>query len=119
MFAAARDAGEIGRFDCTLCASKAANHTELKHGMQTDPHFLAFTVYTMPSFSQPGARMSVAHIALAVPLPRTFDYLLPDGMQVAAGCRVLVPFGKQQRVGIVVSVSEHSELPRGELKAVL
>ena len=63
--------------------------------------------------------MSVAHIALAVPLPRTFDYLLPAGMQVTAGCRVRVPFGKQQRVGIVVSVSEHSELPREELKSIL
>jgi len=63
--------------------------------------------------------MSVAHIALAVPLPRTFDYLLPAGMQVTAGCRVRVPFGKQQRVGIVVSISEHSELPREELKSIL
>ncbi|WP_410260159.1 hypothetical protein, partial [Klebsiella pneumoniae] len=24
--------------------------------------------------------MSVAHVALPVPLPRTFDYLLPEGM---------------------------------------
>ncbi len=39
--------------------------------------------------------MSVAHVALPVPLPRTFDYLLPEGMAVKAGCRVRVPFGKQ------------------------
>ena len=39
--------------------------------------------------------MPVAHIALPVPLPRTFDYLLPEGMTVKAGCRVRVPFGKQ------------------------
>ena len=64
--------------------------------------------------------MPVAHVALPVPLPRTFDYLLPEGMSAKAGCRVRVPFGKQQeRVGIVLSVSEHSELPRSELKAVL
>jgi primosomal protein N' (replication factor Y) len=56
--------------------------------------------------------MPVAHVALPVPLPRTFDYLLPDSMVASAGCRVRVPFGKQQRVGIVVSVSETSELPR-------
>ena len=55
--------------------------------------------------------MSVAHVALPVPLPRTFDYLLPAGMAVKAGCRVRVPFGKQERIGIVVSVSERSELP--------
>ena len=40
--------------------------------------------------------MPVAHVALPVPLPRTFDYLLPEGMTVKAGCRVRVPFGKQQ-----------------------
>ena len=55
-----------------------------------------------------------------VPLPRTFDYLLPEGMTVKAGCRVRVPFGKQQeRIGIVVSVSDASELPLNELKAVV
>ena len=48
--------------------------------------------------------MPVAHVALPVPLPRTFDYLLPDGMTVKAGCRVRVPFGKQERIGIVAAV---------------
>ncbi|MDQ8588789.1 primosomal protein N', partial [Klebsiella aerogenes] len=62
--------------------------------------------------------MSVAHVALPVPLPRTFDYLLPEGIPVKAGCRVRVPFGKQERIGIVVSVSERSELPLAELKPV-
>lgn len=59
--------------------------------------------------------MPVAHVALPVPLPRTFDYLLPDGMPVKAGCRVRVPFGKQERIGIVTAVSERSELPLNEL----
>ena len=63
--------------------------------------------------------MPVAHVALPVPLPRTFDYLLPDSMSATAGCRVTVPFGKQQRTGIVVSVSEKSELPLNELKSVI
>lgn len=62
--------------------------------------------------------MPVAHVALPVPLPRTFDYLLPDGMPVKAGCRVRVPFGKQERIGIVTAVSERSELPLDELKPV-
>lgn len=63
--------------------------------------------------------MPVAHVALPVPLPRTFDYLLPDSMSAKAGCRVTVPFGKQQRVGIVVSVSDKSELPLTELKSIV
>lgn len=29
--------------------------------------------------------MSVAHVALPVPLPRTFDYLLPEGGVAKAG----------------------------------
>jgi len=63
--------------------------------------------------------MPVAHVALPVPLPRTFDYRLPEGIAVQAGCRVRVPFGKQERVGIVVSVSDKSELPLEELKDVI
>lgn len=64
--------------------------------------------------------MPVAHVALPVPLPRTFDYLLPESMSAKAGCRVRVPFGKtQERMGIVVSVSDESELPLGELKSVV
>jgi primosomal protein N' (replication factor Y) len=70
-------------------------------------------------FSSQEDSMPVAHVALPVPLPRTFDYLLPDSMSAKAGCRVTVPFGKQQRVGIVVSVSDKSELPLNELKSVV
>lgn len=40
--------------------------------------------------------MPIAHVALPVPLPRTFDYLLPEGMTVKAGCRVRVPFGNSR-----------------------
>ncbi len=40
--------------------------------------------------------MSVAHVALyPFRLPRTFDYLLPEGMAVKAGCRVRAPFGNR------------------------
>ncbi|MCL7650207.1 hypothetical protein M8371_10945, partial [Klebsiella pneumoniae] len=60
--------------------------------------------------------MSVAHVALPVPLPRTFDYLLPEGMAVKAGCRVRVPFGKQERIGIVAAVGHARALPPGEVK---
>lgn len=62
--------------------------------------------------------MPVAHVALSVPLPRTFDYLLPDDMPVSAGCRVRVPFGTQHRVGIVVAISDKSELPLTELNVL-
>ncbi|EIV2972046.1 primosomal protein N' [Cronobacter sakazakii] len=63
--------------------------------------------------------MPVARVALPVPLARTFDYRLPDAMTAAAGCRVRVPFGRQQRVGVVVAVGDESELPLDELKSVV
>lgn len=63
--------------------------------------------------------MPVAHVALPVPLNRTFDYLLPEGCTVQPGCRVQVPFGTQQRTGVVVNVSEHSDFPKDELKTLI
>ena len=63
--------------------------------------------------------MPIAQVALQVPLARTFDYLIPEGMQVTIGCRVQVAFGKQrQAVGIVMAVKERSELPIESLKPV-
>ena len=62
--------------------------------------------------------MPVAHVALPVPLSRTFDYLLPPGMQVVPGCRVSVPFGKRESVGVVTGVSDSSDFPIEKLKPV-
>lgn len=63
--------------------------------------------------------MPIAQVALQVPLACTFDYLIPEGMQVTTGCRVQVPFGKQrQAVGIMMAVKEHSELAVESLKPV-
>ncbi|MDA3914018.1 hypothetical protein, partial [Oleiagrimonas sp.] len=44
---------------------------------------------------------AIVRIALPVPLPRLFDYLPPEGPVAEAGARVLVPFGRGKRVGIV------------------
>ncbi len=37
-------------------------------------------------------------------LDKTFSYQIPKGMEVQIGCRVLVPFGKQQLEGFVVDI---------------
>jgi primosomal protein N' (replication factor Y) len=66
---------------------------------------------------------SGAYIEVAVPTPlfQTFTYALPDGVPPAPGCRVVVPFGRQKMVGVVVSAS--LQPPAGldplRLKAVL
>ena len=62
--------------------------------------------------------MPVAHVALPVPLSRTFDYLIPADLPVAEGCRVQVPFGKRKMIGIVVGCSDTSELPLDGLKSI-
>lgn len=62
--------------------------------------------------------MPVVHVALPVPLARTFDYLLPPGMQPVAGARVGVPWGRQHAIGIVTGCSDTSELPLDKLKPI-
>ena len=60
--------------------------------------------------------MSVLHVALDIPLPRLFDYLYPSADARLIGRRAIVPFGKGRRVGIVVEVSEHSEIAVDKLR---
>lgn len=56
--------------------------------------------YTGPMLSP----IPTLQVALPVPLPRLFDYLSPegDGPAVAVGCRLKVPFGNRELVGVVV-----------------
>lgn len=66
--------------------------------------------------------ISILRVALPVPLPRLFDYHPPDGGDPAAcqpGQRVLVPFGRHQRIGVIVEVGRNSDLPESKLKAAL
>lgn len=52
-----------------------------------------------------------------VPLSREFDYLAPNtGALPSAGCRVLVPFGRRQQVGLVLGHSNESSLPAGKIR---
>lgn len=63
--------------------------------------------------------MKFIRVALAVPLMRCFDYLLPDGMAAEVGVRVFVPFGTQTRVGVVVDFPEQGDLPTEKLKPII
>jgi primosomal protein N' (replication factor Y) len=46
--------------------------------------------------------MSIVRVALDVPLPTLFDYSVAEGIAVATGQRVIVPFGRRQMVGVVM-----------------
>ena len=58
--------------------------------------------YTGPMLSP----IPTLQVALPVPLPRMFDYLSPegDGPTVAVGCRLKVPFGNRELVGMVEGI---------------
>jgi primosomal protein N' (replication factor Y) len=60
---------------------------------------------------KPESQQPILKVAVSVPLSRAFDYLPPAGMPVPApGCRVRVPFGSRQHVGVVIGQSGTSAL---------
>ena len=60
----------------------------------------------------------VVKVAIAVPLSRLFDYLpVGDILTYKPGARVLVPFGRGSRVGVVVAVGQSDLVPE-KLKPV-
>ena len=63
--------------------------------------------------------MNIVRVALAVPLSRFFDYLYPPNLMPIVGGRVLVPFGSQKRVGIVVDLPASSDVAKEKLKPII
>ena len=61
----------------------------------------------------------IIRVALDTPLRRTFDYLRdPAAPAGVAGQRVRVPFGRQEKIGLIVSIESHSELEKSKLKRI-
>ncbi|MGF7453349.1 primosomal protein N' [Pasteurella bettyae] len=63
--------------------------------------------------------MKFVRVALAVPLMRLFDYILPEGMNPVVGGRVQVSFGTQKRIAIVVELVDQTDIPAEQLKPIL
>ena len=66
----------------------------------------------------------ILQVALDTPLRRVFDYLpptpdLPAQAAPLLGARVLVPFGRQRLIGILVGIVSESTVPLPKLKAAL
>ena len=49
---------------------------------------------------------------------RPFTYLIPAGLHVEAGQRVTVPFGKQEKEGMVLELTEECSLPPERIRSV-
>lgn len=71
--------------------------------------------------SPPAVGTSVWKVAIGgLPLPRLFDYRPPEGDEAGAGavgCRIRVPFGTRERIGVVAAVGPAD--PGTEPKAAL
>ncbi|MFZ5658067.1 MAG: primosomal protein N' [Pseudomonadota bacterium] len=71
--------------------------------------------------SSPAAEVPMWKVAIGgLPLPRLFDYRPPEGDEAGAGavgCRVRVPFGTRERIGVVAAVGPAD--PGTEPKAAL
>jgi primosomal protein N' (replication factor Y) (superfamily II helicase) len=65
--------------------------------------------------------MTILRVALDVPLYRFFDYRVPADAagvgQAEVGRLVRVPFGPRRRIGLIVAVLEHSDVPPEQLKS--
>ena len=60
-----------------------------------------------------------ARVAVPSPLARHFDYVLAEnGPLPLPGTRVRVPFGQREAVGVILSLSASSDVPRAKLKAL-
>jgi primosomal protein N' (replication factor Y) (superfamily II helicase) len=65
---------------------------------------------------------NILKIAIPAPLHQYFDYLAPidiSSVQLTKGLRVLVPFGKQNKIGFLMGTTASSVWPRSQLKQVL
>jgi primosomal protein N' (replication factor Y) len=63
---------------------------------------------------------SICKVALDLPLYSLFDYLAPlDGQLLLPGTRVVVPFGRLKKVGVLIELVSASDFPMHKLKRVL
>lgn len=61
----------------------------------------------------------ILRVALPAPLPVLFDYLPPedaDRGSCVPGCRVMVPFGRGSRIGVIVACPDEAGVARDRLK---
>ena len=63
---------------------------------------------------------SYAEVAVQKPLRCEFTYRIPDEMagRLVPGMRVAVPFGRRREVGVVVGLSDHSDVPAKKTKSI-
>jgi primosomal protein N' (replication factor Y) len=64
-----------------------------------------------------GKSMPVLRVALDLPLHRLFDYMAETASTTDIGLRVRVPFGRGEKLGVIVDVVDESEWPLDQIKS--
>ncbi|MGC2047006.1 MAG: primosomal protein N', partial [Gallionella sp.] len=62
--------------------------------------------------------MPILRVALDIPLPTLFDYMVAEGIAVVIGQRVIVPFGRRQMAGVVMECVATTNVPLERIKPV-
>ena len=57
----------------------------------------------------------IAKVVVSISLDKEFDYSCPPNLEVRRGMRVLVDFNHKKRVGIVVAITDKSNIPKLKL----
>jgi len=64
--------------------------------------------------------LHIVKVAIPIPVNHLFDYLLTDNsLTVQPGARVLVPFGRNKKIGFVVNSANHEVKPNFGLKSII
>jgi len=62
--------------------------------------------------------MPIVRVALDIPLSTLFDYTVAEGIAIAIGQRVIVPFGRRQMVGVVMECVATTDMAPERIKPV-
>ncbi|MCL2076566.1 MAG: primosomal protein N' [Betaproteobacteria bacterium] len=63
--------------------------------------------------------MPIARVALDLPLFRLFDYRVADDPALTVGVRLLLPFGKREKIGVLVELATTSKIAPEQLKEAI
>ncbi len=62
--------------------------------------------------------MPIVQVALDIPLSRLFDYEAPTATAADIGRRVLVPFGHEDKVGIISAIKTDADCTPEQIKPI-
>ena len=52
-------------------------------------------------------------------IDRVFEYIIPQGLNVAEGMRVLLPFGRRVVQGFLIKIKDTTDFDQSKLKAII